>query len=180
MLLFHANNNNNKTPLASYSTQLIAVDYRIHKTPRVPLLITRCLNIDKGKATAMVLLDLSAAFVTLDHSGIIQLLSDWYGVSGSALDRFRLYLTGRQQRVKVNNHVGEPFQMQYGVPQGSVLGPLLFTLYTAPLSMVINKNHVDHHLYADDTQIWAAMSGTDPGSTLSMLRDCLHDVYGWT
>ena len=79
----------------------------------------------------------------------------------------------------MGSHIGEPFQTQFGVPQGSVLGPLLFTLYTAPLSRVIDRHRVNHHLYADDTQIWATMSKADPESTLSMLQDCLYDVCEW-
>ena len=93
-----------------------------------------------------MLLDLSAAFDTLDHSGVIGLLDEWYGISGIALQWFASYLTERQQRVKVKDCMSETFQTKYGVPQGSVLGPLLFTLYTTPLSKVISKHNVCHHL----------------------------------
>ena len=70
-------------------------------------------------------MDLSAAFDTLDHSSIIELLSGWYGISGTALNRVRFYLSNRVQRVKLLDKLGEPFKTDYGVPQGSVLGPLL-------------------------------------------------------
>ena len=94
-------------------------------------------NLDDGKTTVLVLLDLSAAFDTLDHSEVISLLENWYGISENALRWFASYLMDRQQMVKGKECVGEPFQTKYGVPQGSVLGPPLFTLYTTPLSKII-------------------------------------------
>ena len=114
-------------------------------------------NLDHGKTTVLVLLDLSAAFDTLDHSGVISRLENWYGISGNGLRWFASYLMDRQQMGKVQGKVkecvGEPFQTKYGVPQESVLGLLLFTLYTTPLSKIISRHNVCHHLHADDTQI---------------------------
>ena len=107
-------------------------------------------NLDDGKTTVLVLLDLSAAFDTLDHSGVISLLENWYGISG-----------------------------KYGVPQGSVLGPLLFTLYTTPLSKIISRHNVCHHLYADDTQIYITLSKSESDMSLALLQDCLLDVGDW-
>ena len=73
-------------------------------------------KLDDRKTTVLVLLDLSAAFDTLDHSGVISLLEKWYGISGNALRWFTSYLMDRQQMVKVKECVGEPFQTKYGVP----------------------------------------------------------------
>ena len=130
------------------------------------------MNMDTGKTTALVLLDLSAAFDTLDHSSIIELLSVWYGISGTAVNWVRSYLSNRVQRVKL-------LDKHYGVPQGSVLGPLLFTLYTTPLSSVISRQDICHHLYADDTQIYVSPSKTDPEMSLSLVQQCLQDVSDW-
>ena len=110
------------------------------------------LNMDNGRVTALTLLDLSAAFDKINHSILMDRLSVWYGVSGRALSWFRSYLSGRHQRVKIGDCFSSPLNISCGVPQGSVLGPLLFTLYTTPLSLVINRYHLSHHLYADDTQ----------------------------
>ena len=81
--------------------------------------------------------------------------------------------------VKVKECVGEPFQTKYGVPQGSVLGSLPFTLYTTPLSKIISRHNVCHHLYADDTQIYITLSKLEPEMSLALLQDCLLGVGDW-
>ena len=93
------------------------------------------LNMDEGRVTALTLLDLSAAFDTLDHSSITNLLSTWYGIDGIALDWFVSYLSDRKQEVKLTDCLSSPAEVACGVPQGYVLGPLLFTLYTTPIAM---------------------------------------------
>ena len=103
--------------------------------------------------TTLTLLDLPAAFDTIDHLTLISCLSSWYGISGTALNWFTSYLSNRCQQVKIYEYIPEAVYISFGVPQGSVLGPILFTLYTAPLSHVIAEHDVEHHLYADDTQI---------------------------
>ena len=126
------------------------------------------LNMDEGSVTALsTLLDLSAALDTLDHSSITYyLLSTWYGIDGIALERFvsyqelyisikssRSYQSDRKQKVKLMDCLSSPAEVACGVLQGSVPVPLLFTLYTTPLSYVIRVHNVKLHLYADDTQI---------------------------
>ena len=135
------------------------------------------LNMDNGRVTALTLLDLSAAFDTINHSIRMDRLSVWYGVSGIALSCFRSYLSGRHQRVKIGDCFSSPLNISCGVPQGSVLGPLLFTLYTTPLSLVINRHHLSHHLYADDTHIYISLSTSDASSSLQQLRTCIDDIF---
>ena len=96
-------------------------------------------EMDKGNVTALTLLDMSAAFDTIDHDLILERLSTRYGFGDMALKWFRSYLTFRVQKVKVHNTLSDSVGLPVGVPQGSVLGPLLFTMYTAPLSDLINN-----------------------------------------
>ena len=100
-------------------------------------------------------------------------------ISGTALSWFTSYLTDRQQAIKIGNCFSDMLPTSCGVPQGSVLGPLLFTLYTTPLSSVIQGQNLDHHLYADDTQIYISLTTLDACRSLNQLRDCLQDVSLW-
>ena len=91
------------------------------------------LAIDKRKLSALVLLGLSAAFDTINHGILLERLSSSFGITGSALSLLSSYLPNRTQSVSVNGHSSLPSPMHTGVPQGPVLGPLVFTLYTTPL-----------------------------------------------
>ena len=110
---------------------------------------------DKGEVTALTLLDLSIAFDTIDHATLTDRLSDRYWISGQAQIWFSSYLQNRHQSVKIKDTFLDKVTLTYGVPQGSVLGPVLFTLYTTPLSAIISSFDINHHLYADDTQIYS-------------------------
>ncbi len=99
-------------------------------------------DLDRGCISLLVLLDLSAAFDTIDHNILLNRLENFVGISGSALAWFKSYLSDRHQFVAVNEEVSYRSQVQYGVPQGSVLGPLLFTLYMLPLGDISRKHGV--------------------------------------
>ena len=88
---------------------------------------------------ALVLLDLSAAFDTLDHKQLLNRLSKTFGLKDTVLNWFSSYLRNRSQSVKVHSTLSDAKNLPFGVPQGSVLGPLLFTLFTSPLSTIISK-----------------------------------------
>ena len=92
---------------------------------------------DDGHVSILSLLDLSAAFDTIDHVILGQWLSSTFGCTGTVLGWFESYLSNCTQSVFVNDVQSAPSALKYGVPQGSVLGPVLFTMYTQPLGSVI-------------------------------------------
>ena len=129
--------------------------------------------------TALTLLDLSAAFDTIYYLTLISRLSSSHGISGTTLDWFTSYLSDRCQQVKIQDYISDAAYISFGVPQGSVLGPILFTLYTAPLSHVIAEHDVEHHLYADNTQIYISLSGSEALESLAVLKACVTGVFTW-
>ena len=137
------------------------------------------LAINKQKVSALVLLDLSAAFDTIDHSILLSRLSSYYGLSGSALDLVSSYLLNRSQSVTIDSFTTAPSAISTGVPQGSVLGPLLFSLYTSPLSQIFTNTSVSFHLYADDTQLYISFTPDQSDNSLTLLSTTLDSVYTW-
>ena len=134
-------------------------------------------SLDKGHVTALNLLDLSAAFDTIDHNTLTNRLAEWYGVSGMALAWFKSYLCGRHQKIKSDKFFSDSSLLEHGVPQGSVLGPLLFSLYTAPLGTIISSYGLSHHLYADDTQMYISLTGDTATESLKMLQSCITGLF---
>ena len=127
----------------------------------------------------LVLLDLSAAFDTVYHSILFNCLQHWYGIDWIVLKWVWSYLNSWKQQIKIDGHLSDAFQLSYGVSQGSVLGPLLFTLYTTPFSSVIAKFKVIHHLYADDTQIYLELDSRNFDSSITELENYLEAVQAW-
>ena len=136
--------------------------YRKHHSTESALLNIQndiLLNMAKGSVTARTLLDLSAAFDTIDHTILLDRLNVYYGISELTLDWFILYLSGRTHSVKVGSTLSHPAVLQYGVPQGSVLGPILFSLYTNPIGSIIHSHSsINYHFYTDDTLLYITLS----------------------
>ena len=101
----------------------------------------------------MSVLALSAAFDTFDHANLLRRLESTFGISGAALSWFESYVSDRTQSVMDDGLKSTPIPLVFGVPQGSALGPVLFTLYSQPLSDVTSCHSWDYHKYADDTEI---------------------------
>ncbi|XP_072041338.1 uncharacterized protein [Amphiura filiformis] len=123
----------------------------------------------------LVLLDLSAAFDTVDHQILLRRLRDRYGVHGKALAWCTSYLCNRQQSVVIGDSVSATHFMNCSVPQGSVAGPFMFTVYAAPLEDLIRSYGVETMIYADDTQLYLVL---DPSSDdqHQRLEDCVRGV----
>ena len=134
---------------------------------------------DEKKATVLVGLDLSAAFDTINHDVLISRLESQFGIDSGASSWLCSYLTDRQQFVKVGNHSSTATQCASGVPQGSVLGPLLFTAYVLPVGELIESHGVSYHPFADDMQLLVAMNVADAGPALEKLANCSTAVRLW-
>ena len=136
-------------------------------------------NIDKGQVSVLALLDLSAAFDTIDHQLLITRLHQHFGLSGSVLSWFESYLSGRIQKIVINDHQSQPMPLKYGVPQGSVLGPVLFSLYIHPLSEIIEKHNFSYHIYADDSQLYKSSHPSNIDNIASSLNNCIEEIASW-
>ena len=133
---------------------------------------------DRSCLSILSLLDLSAAFDTIDHNILITRLRSTFGCSGMVLEWFISYLSCRTQSVFVG-HESTPSVLKCGVPQGSVLGPLLFTLYTHPLSAVICQSSLLYNFFADDSQLHNSSVPSDFPVLACCLKDCIEDVAEW-
>ena len=111
------------------------------------------LSLIKGNISVLALLDFSSAFDTVDHPILVHRLHTDFGFTDTVLQWSSSYLTDRTHYVSLSNHCSAFDTLHSGVPQGSVLGPILFTLYVKPLSAIIDSHSVIHHSFADDIQL---------------------------
>ena len=133
-------------------------------------------SLDDGNEEILVLLDLSSAFDTLDHGMLLHRLKVTFGVSGIPADWFTSYLHDREQRVIVHGVMSEAIPIRWGVPQGSVIGPLLFICYTTSLQEIIESHGVSCMMYADDQQLYVSVKPGEQHLAISTLEACLRDV----
>ncbi len=113
---------------------------------------------DNQKVAILLLLDLSAAFDTIDHDTLLNRMEKRCGISGTALKWFRSYLSERSSHVRIGQCKSTNRPLKYGVPQGSVLGPILLCIYTSPLGEIIEESGLHRQTYADDTDLYTRIS----------------------
>lgn len=135
--------------------------------------------VDDRRVSLLVLLDLSAAFDTVDHQILLRVLSDRFGISGTALNWFQSYLSERTQSFVFAGHATDCVPVTCSVPQGSVFGPLGFISYTEDLTAVSESHGVHIQLYADDTQLYDSSTLADAESVRDHLTSCISDVVEW-
>ena len=127
--------------------------------------------------SVVILLDVLAAFDTLDHNILINRLTS-IGISGTALDWFISYLTDRFYQISINSLISKPRKVTHGLPQISVLGPLMFNIYLLPLFKIIYKySTIDYHSYADDIQLHCRL--VDPNNDINVFNNCITDIHNW-
>ena len=127
-----------------------------------------------------MLIDLSAAFDTINHQYLLKRLENVYHFSGTIIKWIQSYLSGRSYKVCVNGSVSEETALEIGVPQGSILGPLFFILYTKGIQALAQKYNFSIHLYADDTQLYFEFNPkNDNKDILHNLEKCFIDIKNW-
>ena len=138
--------------------------------------------IDHGQGALLLFLDMSAAFDTVEVTLLRDILQTHIGLEGAALSWFLSYITDRSQQVVIAGEYSREVPLRYGVPQGSVLGPVLFSIYTLPLQVIFERHRVMYHKYADDTTIYTFYNPALPGdldAAHSRLVACFDEVRAW-
>ena len=138
------------------------------------------ITIDENKATVVMLLDLSAAFDTVDHNKLLNILKYEMGLEGEALNWFRSFLCGRCQKVRVEGYESVEILIKFGVPQGSVLGPVLFNIYIRSLYNTVHNLNFNIHGFADDHQIFKSFNMGQQFNVLACkLPQLFNQIKNW-
>ena len=135
-------------------------------------------NIDQQKITALVLLDLSAAFDSISQSKLLDILNCRFNISGNSLNWFKTYLLNRTRIVSIDNSYSSSTKLNYGVPQGSCIGPIAFLAYISAIQEIVLRHNITIEAFADDTQLYLSCNN-NPKSlnhTLYQIEQCVSDI----
>ena len=139
-------------------------------------------SLDHGYATILVMLDISAAFDVVDHQRLLCRHEELFGIKGIALKWLTSYLDGRTQCVVIGNKKSDSVNIEFGFPQGSVLGGKKFIMYSTPLGNLIFHHDVEHKCFADDAQKYLSFYLKDKDavkSAITQLQCSLGEVQLW-
>jgi len=167
--------------LSSCNFNTLQSDYRVGhstETAMLKMLDSFYSTVEDKKLTTLISLDISADFDTISQGTLLKQLEIEFGVEGIALSWLQSYLTDRSQFIKPGRHCTKTVTCSSGVPQGSVLGPLLFVIYISPVGDLIKSHGVSHHQYADDTQLFLAIKASYISADLAKLDSCSQAVKG--
>jgi len=156
--------------------------YRPHHSTETALLSVHnglVRSVDNGRVSLLVLLDLSAAFDTVDHQLLLSVLAKRFSLDSTVLGWFESYLTDRTQIFTYKGEQTSSFPVDCSVPQGSVLGPRCFVSYTEDIADLLEAHAVQSHLYADDTQFHDSCRPDDTDTLRSRLSRCADDINSW-
>ena len=149
------------------------------ETALIRMLNDVMLALDKHHHVIVVLLDLSAAFDTIDHNILLDRLRSRFGIQGIALNWFDSFLKGRTQQVSVKSMMSDKCKLKYGVPQGSVLGPVLFSLYMTPIEDIITRHDLNSVIYADDSGLYIACDILACSTIVARIETCVDEIRNW-
>ena len=134
---------------------------------------------DAQNVSLLALLDMSSAFDCVDHTLLLEKLSCSFGIEGTVAKWFESYLSERTQQIVYSNELSEIQNISFGVPQGSVLGPVLFLLYTADVFDIVEKFNFKSHAFADDIQIIASCPALSFQNLVDKMILCLSEIDVW-
>ena len=174
----HLKNNSLQNPFQSAYREMHSVESALLRVNNDVLI-----GMDNGNVSGLVLLDLSSAFDTVDHCILLNRLKE-IGLNGIVLKWFMSYLSSRSQEVCIRDATSASVSLDFSVPQGSVLGPQLFNVYTLPIQHIVQKHSINYHMYADDLQLYFICKPVQKeiDENVKKIENCIADVKeldGW-
>ena len=134
------------------------------------------LSLNKGNMSVLALLDIASAFDTIDHPILVHRLHTDFGFTDTVLQRFSSHLTDGTHYLSLSNHCSALAPVHSDVPQGSVLGPILSTMYTKLLSAIIDSHSITYHSFANDSQLQVSAPSERISEQLQSMQSCMSDV----
>ena len=169
------------TQLSHYLTENMLLDIRqnafrkLHSTETTVLSLFDDLynSLDTGQPIQLILLDLSSAFDTLRHDILLERLRN-IGIQDVTMEWFSNFIKDRNYSIKIRNNYSKSYTIDHGVPQGSILSPILFSIYLIPLQTIMKRYpSITYNLYADDIELHATITNS------TQLQDCLNELQNW-